>query len=479
MTTALLYAIHRTHDWWACLGQHLGYDRVTVLTDRRGEGDRWITDAYYAAYRIRYAAGDLSSQLLSAAEVDDVIARCRVLRWNDKRRAAAMVLAMADCMDAELDATRPDFVVSFPIDNYNQDVLARIARKRDVPYFELAISALPDMCMLIHRGKLITTEAVPDPALVDEKIKQIADPTFTPFYVKGQPAYTAARFLKTMGYFRLRAAFFKLYSLVRRDPFNTHYMDAQPDLGHKARLKDIRVTQLIDADWETRLNAFSQERRVLFGLQLFPEASIDYWIDDLGLLQQEEMLVAMAERLTAAGYLVVVKDHPLQFGFRKTELLDRLKALPNVVIAPYEVSGAALLGQCGVNVTATGTLGLQAAMLGKVSVTGETYYTTEGDFIQVHSLGDIDDLAERVTNAAKPDPLHDRQTRIIENLLRGSFDGDFISFRGFDPKNPNPTIPDLGRSLGKRLLQLGPDGEDWHRRHMPRGGGGHDGSPLN
>lgn len=479
MTSALIYAIHRTHDWWTCLGRNLGFDQVTVLTDRRGEGDHSCTDAYYAAYRHRRATGDRSSTLLSAAEVDDVIARCRVLRWKQKSRATAMVLAMADALDAALEMSAPDFVISFPIDNYNQDVLARLARRRGVAYFELAISALPNMCMLMHRGRLITSEMKPDPALIEEKILEIADPTFTPIYIKDQPAYTTLRFLRTMGYFRLRAIYFRLYSWWRRDPFNIHVLDAQPRLGHKARLKDIRVTRMIDTDWEARLEAFPRERRVLFGLQLFPEASIDYWVEDLDLLRHEDLLVDIAGRLSEAGFQIVIKDHPLQFGFRKTELLDRLKTFPNVIIAPYEVSGNALLARCGVSVTSTGTLGLQAALLGNVSITGEAYYVTEGDFVVLGHRSDVETLADDVIRFGTSAPLHDRQARIIERLLRGSFDGDFISFRGFDPANPAPSVAELGRELGKRLLALGPEGEDWHGRHMPSGGGRHPGSPLN
>lgn len=479
MTSALIYAIHRTHDWWICLGRNLGFDRVTVLTDRRGEGDRWCTDAYYAAYRSRRAEAALSSALLSVAEVDDVIARCRVLRWKKKSRAAAMVLAMADALDAELEAAAPDFVISFPIDNYNQDVLARLARKRGVPYFELAISPLPDMCMLMHRGRLVTTDAKPDPRVIDKKIQELADPLFTPIYVKDQPAYTNLRFLKTMGYFRLRAAYFRLYSWWRRDPFNIHFLDAQPKLGHKAGLRDIRITGLIDADWEARLEAFPRDRRVLFGLQLFPEASIDYWVEDLDLLRHEDLLVDIARRLTGAGFVIVVKDHPLQFGFRKTEFLDRLKAFHNVIIVPYEVSGNALLARCGLSVTATGTLGLQAAMVGNISITGDAYYVTEGDFVVLKQWSDVDRLADAVTHQGEPASLRDRQVRIIEKLLRGSFDGDFITYRGFDPANPNPAVAELGRAVGQRLLALGPLGEDWHRRHLPSGAGQHPGSPLN
>jgi capsule polysaccharide modification protein KpsS len=221
------------------------------------------------------------------------------------------------------------------------------------------------------------------------------------------------------------------------------------------------------------------EKRVLYGLQLFPEAAIDYWIEDLDLVRHEDMLVEIARQMTAAGYQIVVKDHPLQFGFRQTQLLDRLKAFANVVIVPYEVSGNALLARCGVNVTATGTLGLQAGLLGNVSITGEAYYVTDDDFVVLQDWRDLEGLAETVAGRARPASLHDRQARIIANLLQGSFDADFFSFKDFDPAQPNPAAAELGRRLGEQLRRLGPDGEDWHGRHMPAGAGRHAGSPLN
>lgn len=478
-TRALIYSIHRMEHWWKAVGEGLGYDEAVVLTDRRGRGDRSVTDDFYRACDAHRRAGTSGSGLLSEAEVADVIARCRVLRWLPKAQATAMALAMAEAMEAVLDEVRPAVALGFPIDSYVSDVLARRARARGVPYYEVTASALPDMCMLMHRGRLITAQAAPDPARVEAFIREIADPLFTPSYVQGQPAYTPMRFLRTLGYFRLRALGFKLWSWLINDPLNLHYLDAQPSLGHKAKWRDVRITGLVEADWEAKLDAFPPERRVLFGLQLFPEAAIDYWIEDLDLVRHEDMLIEIARQLTEAGYQIVVKDHPLQFGFRQTELLDRLKAFPNVVIVPYEVSGNALLARCGLSVTATGTLGLQAGLLGNTSICGEAYYVTEGDFVVLRDRADLDRLAATVAAWKPPASLPDRQARIIANLLRGSFDADFFSFRGFDPARPNPAAAELGRRLGERIRALGPDGEDWHGRFMPPGGGRHDGSPLN
>ena len=277
----------------------------------------------------------------------------------------------------------------------------------------------------------------------------------------------------------LRAAVFKVLSLVARDPLNLHYLDAQPSLGHKARWRDARIAGLVDADWEARIATFPKDRRALFGLQLFPEAAIDYWIEDLALVDHETMLIECARLLTDAGFQIVVKDHPLQFGFRQTHLLDALRALPNVVVVPYEVSGNAMLSLCGVSLTATGTLGLQAALLGNISVVGEAYYVTEDDFVVIGTWDDLGNLPRKLMDRHPPSALPDRQARIIENLLRGSFDADFFSFKSFNPARPNPAAAELGRRLGERIRALGPEGEDWHGHFMLAEAGRHPGSPLN
>ena len=248
--------------------------------------------------------------------------------------------------------------------------------------------------MLMHRGRLITEAAEPNHALVQSRIDEIAHPTFTPAYVAGRSKFSTVRFASTLAYFQLRGLGMKLISHLRRDTLRSHYLDAQSSLGHKARWRDMRIVRMIDADWRERIADIPRDRLVSFGLQLIPEAAIDYWIEDLRLVAHEDMLVEAARQLTGAGYTLLVKDHPLQFGFRQTELLDRLKALPNVLMVPYEVSGNELLALCGANLTATGTLGLQCALAGDASIIGEAYYATPDDFIVLRRWEDIANLPE-------------------------------------------------------------------------------------
>lgn len=463
--SVLIYTIHRVEPWWAQIGRHMGYENSTTVSDLRGEGDYNVVDDFYTAYHRFYKAEASRSPLLDEAQIDDIIARCRLLRWLPVRKATAMALAMAEALEKVLDAVRPTVIVAFPMDRYVSDVLERLGAARGIPFYELTASAVPNMSMLLYRGRLITRAAEPDPALVDQIVHDIADPLFTPAYVQGAKRFTPAKWMKVFCYFRLRGWFFKGWSWLKRDPLGLHYMDAQSFLGHKPHLGDIRICNMVENDWREKIKAFPIEKRLFIGLQLFPEASIDYWIDDLPMIQHEDLLFDVAKAFIGAGYVILVKDHPLQFGFRQVALLNRLKTLPNVILVPYEVSGNEALDACGVNFTCTGTMGMQAALTGKKSITTSCYYTTPEDFIHINTRAEVAGLPARVEATDVPADLGPRQRRIITNLLKGSFVSDFFSFQGFDAANPKPTVTELGKQFGEEIALLGDGGENWHARN--------------
>lgn len=456
----LIFGIHNTVDWWRYLGKNLGWDNSTVVTDLRGEGDISVVDDFYAELKRTERQPDPMFTLLTAAEKLDVVARCRTLRWLEPALAHAMIEAMASVLNLVLDRTAPRVVISFPIDRYVKHVLKLLAARRGIKYLELTTSVVPAMSMLFCNGRLASPAFQPATDEIDRQISSLATPSFTPSYVPRRATYTRAKFIRTLGYFRARALALKIISLWQRDPLNLHYLDAQPMLGHKCRWKDIRIVGLCDTQWRAKVDIFPRERRALFGLQLFPEASIDYWIDNLALIDNEKLVVQAAKAFGAAGFVVMVKDHPLQFGFRQTELIDRLRALPGVVIVPYDVSGNELMSLAGVNFTCTGTMGLQAALQGIKSVVTDSYYSNDEDFIVFRTPEEIDSIPQRVLGTdLSGQPLLNRQRRLIGQLLRGSFDGDYFSFNGFNARSPCANALVLAKALGQRLDQLNTEGQ--------------------
>ncbi|WP_300455638.1 hypothetical protein [Accumulibacter sp.] len=452
--TALIYAINRTDAWWQHVGANLGFDRYVVVSDVRGAADRDVVDDFNAEYARQYKLADVRLRTLTTAQLTDIIARCRLLRWLPAKQARCMVAAMEAAFNRVLDETRPSVVLSFPIDRYVSDVLERLARGRGIPYVELTASLVSGKCMLMYRGQLIKTSPLPADEQLDEQVRVIANPSFTPSYVQVSKRYTRRRWLKIFCYFRLRGWGFKLISWVKRDPRSLHYLDAQSFLGHKPRLRDLRTLDLIDWDWRDSLQRFPKAKRVFFGLQLFPEASIDYWLANIELIDYENLLVRAATAFSEQGYLVLVKDHPSQFGFRQHELIDRLKRLPNVVFLPYEVSGNEAVSLVDTNFTLTGTLGLQSALLGLTSIVSPTYYVTEGDFLPFAEPSEIDSLPERAQRWQGALELPQRQRHILGSLLEGSFEGDYFSFRGFRRATPPASVAILAKNLGNQLRKV-------------------------
>jgi hypothetical protein len=449
--TVLIYAINRTDQWWSCVGQHLGFARHVVVSDIRGAGDLDVVKDFNAEYRRQMRGPDIQALHFSEDEVADIIARCRLLRWLPRRQARAMVAAMEAAFERVLEHVQPAIVLSFPIDRYVSDVLERLAKRRGLPYVELTASLISGMCMLMYRGQLMRTSEPPPPEVLDEHVRTIANPAFTPSYVQNATRFTRARWLKTFAYFRVRGWGFKLISWLKRDPRSLHYLDAQSFLGHKPRLSDLRTLDMIDWDWRDEVARFPKDKRVFFGLQLFPEASIDYWIANLAMIDYEDLMVAAAKAFVDSGHLVLVKDHPSQFGFRQRGLIQRLKALPHVVFLPYEVSGNEAVSLVDTNVTLTGTLGLQAALLGLVSVVSPTYYVTPGDFLTFNDPAEVAGLPQRVSAWRTDAALEVRQRRILSHLLEGSFEGDFFSFRGFRRDQPPGSVAVLAANLGQQL----------------------------
>lgn len=444
----LIYIVRKTDHWWRAVGESAGFDRTAIVSDLKGDSaDYAIADAFNLNLKRDIA----ENKYFDEQELVDIIARCRVLRWLPKPRAVSMINAMASCFEDILNKESPAVIVSFPIDRYVSDVLERLGKKRNIPYVELTASLWSKMSMLMYRGKLIPCQEKLESSQVKEKIAELTDPLFKPSYVQVSNRFTAFRFLKTFTYFKVRGWAFKLISLIKNDTSNLHYVDAQSFLGHKPRLKDISILNLIDKNWKEKLEVFPKEKRVLFGLQLFPEASIDYWIDDLGLVDYENMLVEAAELLSAQGYLIAVKDHPLQFGFRQVDLIKRLKAIPNTVIIPYEVSANEMISNVGISFTTTGTIGFQAALIGVKSIVVDNYYSNSEDFIVLRNREDVKRLPQKLSEFTIDENVDGRQTRLVSHVLKGSFSSDFFSFESFGEGSINPSVEELGERFGEIL----------------------------
>lgn len=451
MPRLVFFTIHSTTRWWKYLGSRIDFADVTVLSDLRGEGDRSLVDDFYHFM----GKGDAAAAAIARFGDDgcaDIILRCRVLRSLGRGLALRMIGGMAQAIERAFDDLDPDLVITFTIDRYVMDVMARTAHARGVEFLEMTTSIIPDEVMFMRRGQPVWLR---EPAAddVEAAVQLLCKADFSPTYVRNLKKFSASRFWQVYGYYALRGAFFNAWRFLKRDRYNVHYMDALKRLKHKVAFADVAALGLLDSNWESRLAEVPRKRRVFLGLQLFPEASMDYWLKSQAMLAHDDVLVRYCEVLGGAGYRIFVKDHPLQFGFRQRGLLVRLSKLAGVTLVPYDVPANLLIEKCAVSVTFTGTIGFQAALAGLCSVATDPYYATEKHFLHIRNVEEIGSLAEQLANWRPPDDIAATRREIMRHLASISIEGDYFGWRNFDPEDQaaRAAVEPLARSLNAYL----------------------------
>jgi len=456
MPCLVFFTIHNTTRWWKYLGSRIDFADVTVLSDLRGDGDRSLVDDFYRFM----AKGDAAAVAIARFGDEgcaDIILRCRVLRSLDHGLALRLIGAMTQAIELAFDDLDPDLVLTFTIDRYVMDVMARTARARGIDFLEMTTSIIPDEVMLMRRGKPAWLRE-PSRETVEAAVNMLCKADFAPVYVRDARRFSTRQFWSVFGYYALRGALFNVWRFLKGDRFNIHYLDALKRLKHKVRIADVRVLKLLDPNWQSRLGEAPRERRVFLGLQLFPEASMDYWLESPAMLAHDDVLVRYCEVLDAAGYRIFVKDHPLQFGFRQRELFERLSKLPSVTLVPYDVPANLMIEKCGISLTFTGTIGFQAALAGLCSITTDPYYAAENDgtesyFIHVRDVDEIGGLVDRLKRWRPPDDLDAARRGIMRHLASISVEGDYFGWRKFDPEDQaaREAVEPLARSLNAYL----------------------------
>jgi hypothetical protein len=433
MPRLVFFTIHSTTPWWKYLASRIDFADVTVLSDLRGEGDYSLVDDFYRFLR----EGDAASAALARFGVDgcaEIILRCRVLRSLDRDLAMRMIGGMAQAVETAFDRLDPGLVLSFTMDRYVMDVMERISRSRGIHFLEMTTSAIPDQVIFQHRGQPYPLRDA-SPAELEKAVEILCNEDFAPVYVRDAKKFSPGKFWQVFAYFSVRGFFFNIWRFLKRDRYNCHYLDALKRLKHKVRARDVAVLGLLRNDWQARLDAVPKGRRVFCGLQLFPEASLDYWLKSPDMLAHDDAVVRYCEVLGKAGYHTFIKDHPLQFGFRQRELIERLSTMPSVTCVPYDVTANYLIERCDISVTFTGTIGYQAALAGLCSVVTEAYYSDDEHYLHVRNFSEIDHIVERIEKWRPPADLDVARREIVRKLVATGATGDYFTWKNFDPND--------------------------------------------
>lgn len=459
MTDVILYSFHNTAPWWHYLANNLKFaNSVKVISDIRGDGDLCVVDSFY--YNIRNKNCELIAiQNFSELGCNDIIRRCRVLRNQKKTRALAMIGSMWLVFDDIIRRERPKLVMSFIVDRYVMDVLDRVLETYNIHFLGMTASILSNYVMFLNKGGRLISLRQPEASEVEKAREELLSDSFTPSYVIKKNKFTLVKFWRIFLYFKLRGLFFNFIRYIKRDKLNLHYLDALNSLDHKPTFLDFETLNYLDDNWGQVLINTAKDKRIFLAMQLLPEASLDYWLRDISLLDNEKVMLQISEVLNAAGYTVFVKDHPLQFGFRKRAVIQRLAKMPKVILVPYEIPANYLIKECPITVTLTGTIGFQSVVAGSCSIVSGAYYSDQEHFIHFNNFKEIELLPEKIKiyQETKQAGINDEGINaLLKKILSASIPGDLFSFRSFDQNKPEyiRKTATLVNSLNKYLSQF-------------------------
>lgn len=435
----LLYTRHNMTKWIRYVAANLTFASSTIImSELRNEGDVSTVDDFNRYYH----QSDIAEQAVTKfgeSACNDIILRCRLLRSLDRRKSLKMIGSTWRACDDLIKEVNPDLFVGLRIDSYVLDVIDRILRERGIPYIGLWRAALvPNMIFFTTRGEHIPLRE-PTEEEVEKCILSIIDHGFKATSLRKDAKYDFLTFFKKRIYYTGRDIFLDIQRWIERDPLGYRYLTSGRHVAeYKVGLRDWRVVKCMDWDWQKIFETIPFEKRVFIGLQVNPEATIDYYVKNLELIDYQGVLMRLVKVLGDAGYKIFVKDHPNMFGQRRLQFYESLSASggDSVVFLPYDVSSNYLVKNSYITYTWTGTIGLQSAMDGNCPVIVDPTYYIPGPFLKIQTLADIDQLPLKIGSFIPPSDIDNTRRELARRILRSFIPGS-MKYKEFAEGDPN------------------------------------------
>lgn len=396
----------------APLKEHFDF---VVLTDGRWPG---VSDTREAFYR-HYTSG-APPQGLTPDEVEDCIARCRLLRNIDRAEAIDRVGAMSSALNEWLDRLAPDFVVTHLIDEYVLHILTMLCRSRNIALLAYCSSYFPGYAQIFadERGRPFNCrQATLEEA--DAVIATITQKSFRQNYGHSSTYSLQYHLFRVVRYY-LKRGYFAIKGLLERDSMQTHYA-LTPYIAERRSLFDYPPARIFHTDWKMKLQVGNQAV-VYFPLGYFPEASTDYWINNKSIIQYETRILEIVTALTGR-FRVLVKEHPHMLGIRSRSFYSKLRNIPDVVLVPPFEFSSQVMAQCQAVIIGGGSGGVEATLAGTPVFTFcETSYwfaPSQATWLDLDNIGNWIQIITDGIRDFKPLGMQDKR-KFIAACLAGA-----------------------------------------------------------
>lgn len=337
-------------------------------------------------------------------DIENVVLRCRGLRDSNYMFARKLVFRAFLFFDNFYRANPSvKLIVSGAVDNFVMDVMHRLGRHYGVKFIGVTDSFMsPEYKLITVRGESsgFANPSDNEVRMLYERIKQTA---LSPTLPSRRKAVWRASYSLASYIYRLTVRHFIYYRIQGKLAYEYIFAPLLKGFCSFDQLAALRYLR--------KKNELKFKKGKLYAylpLHYVPEATTDYWIDDLYHVDYLTSVLNTTRFLQAEGFEVLVKEHPAYYLARSSEFYKVLDSHGCQILTPF-VPSVDVFSMVDLVVVWNGSTGIEAIVHKKpvVKVTNSYY----GDGI----------IPELTAAATLPIPTEDMGLRVVKKVLESSF----------------------------------------------------------
>lgn len=399
--------------------------RCTILSGHKNVDRSGLCEHYYAAVK-----ANKSRRFDASAEDLDVIARCRLLRALDLQEALLHLNCMRASIAYSLDNFKPDFVLTETIDSYIMDLLDIESKKRSIPCVGLVTVFVNGYFRVSVRGEYVKSRNVTESETL-QMLDHLDNDDYLPAFVLNSRKRLTYSVLRNWFRSIIKIPYFHIKRLISSEFYNYHYWQAC--ITSKQSFSLFPVIDPGEHTWVEKLKE-RQSTVIYLPLQMFPEATIDYWCESVDVVKYEKVLVDFVKKHSSITFLI--KEHPNVGGFRSRTFYRELKSCRNVVFCPTAVQSNSLRSYYDAILVWTGSAGFESALRGKpVLCASQPYYFTNDFPFFLFSMNTETTEIERYISEYSHGNERSHKLELVRHLLDGCLPGRVRFDGSWTPEN--------------------------------------------
>ena len=378
-------------------------------------------------------------------EINNIIIRCRLLRSLRRELAIKMILAMDYSVNILFDETNPKYIVSLRVDSYVLDLIERSSKKRGIIFLGIWKSAfIKGYFFVTSRGELNYLRPTFEQVVCEN---DITNPKFKAVSIKGSKNFNTVSNFKIKLYDLFRSYYLSIFKYIIKDRLGYRYLTNSfmiPE--YSVNITELSYDAFIKDDWSILLNNNDSNKNIFIALQVNPESTIDYYVNDLNLINYEKVLIDFIKQFDNTEYFIFIKDHPNMYGRRNHKFFKEITSFHNVRLVPYEISSNYILEHTKIVFTWSGTISVQAVLADKISLVVNPPYYVEGMYIQIKSINDIQNIVKLISDYKFPQDFTEKKTELL-NLINSSLYCGDLNFKNPDNKLYKSVLDIINKNL--------------------------------